>query len=133
VYEYHINLGKENIFYNNYICNYVSNINLKLMKKIAYLFVGTHDFKSFSRSVSDNTIRTIKKITFIKKEQKIIISIMGNGFLRNMVRMIIGNIFDVLENKKTIQQINDLLEHPIKGSAVSKAPACGLYLKKVIY
>jgi tRNA pseudouridine38-40 synthase len=133
IYEYVINLGKENVFNNNYVYNYQYPIKLPLLKKVSKLFIGQHDFRSFSRSELENTIRTIQYIKFKKHDDKLIISIKGDGFLRNMVRMIIGSLLDVNENKKNIQDINKLLINPIKGSAISKAPARGLYLKKVIY
>lgn len=133
IYEYIVNLGKENVFNNNYVLNYHHKVNLMLLKKVSKLFVGKHDFKSFSRSELENTIRTIHYIKFKKQSNKLIITINGNGFLRNMVRMIIGSLLDVNENKKTIADIKNLLNNPIKGSAITKVLACGLFLKKINY
>lgn len=133
IYEYIINLNKENVFENNYVYNYHRHINLKSLKKVSKLLIGKHDFKSFSRSQTSNTIRTIKYIKFKNNQNKLTITICGDGFLRNMVRMIIGSLLDINENKKTSDDIIRLLNNPIKGSAISKIKACGLYLKKVIY
>jgi tRNA pseudouridine38-40 synthase len=133
IYHYVINLHKENVFENNYIHNYKHKVDLKLMKKCARLFVGKHDFKSFSRSELTNTTRTIRYIKFKKQNNKLTISICGDGFLRNMVRMIVGSLFDINEGIKQLSDITKLLTHPLKGSAISKAPARGLYLLKVIY
>lgn len=132
-YQYVINLGRENVFNNNYVYNYRHTINLKLLKSTAKLFIGEHDFKSFSRSKLENTVRIINKINFKKQDDKLLIIIKGNGFLRNMVRMIVGSLLDVNENKKTTDDIKKLLSNPIKGSAVTKVPGCGLYLKKIQY
>jgi tRNA pseudouridine38-40 synthase len=61
------------------------------------------------------------------------IAINGNGFLRNMVRMIIASLLDLNENKKTLTSFQELLEQPKKGAAISKVKAGGLYLLKVNY
>jgi tRNA pseudouridine38-40 synthase len=132
-YEYVINLGKENVFNNNYVYNYHHKINLALLKKASKLLIGKHNFKSFSRSELENTTRTIKKINFKITDDKLTITIVGDGFLRNMVRMILGSLLDVNENKKTLNDIVILLNNPIKGSCITKLPGCGLYLKKIKY
>ena len=59
--------------------------------------------------------------------------ITGNGFLRSMVRMIIGSLIDLNNNKKSIIDIKNLINNPKKGSAISLANPCGLYLYQVTY
>jgi tRNA pseudouridine38-40 synthase len=63
----------------------------------------------------------------------LLIRINANGFLRAMVRMIVGALLAINEHKYTKQTITDLLNKPHKGSAIHKAQACGLYLEKVYY
>ena len=73
----------------------------------------------------------IDKIT--KKDNYVYFYFTGNGFLRSMIRMIVGTLLGYNENKVTIDQINYYLENPKKGSSQIKADGCGLYLYKTIY
>jgi tRNA pseudouridine38-40 synthase len=104
-----------------------------LIKKASKLLLGTHNFKSFSITDVEDTVRTISKFNITKQKDYINIEITGNGFLRGMVRMIVGALLDINENKKTLNDISDLLNNPKKGSSITKARAAGLYLKKVYY
>lgn len=132
-YLYVINIGKFNLFKNNYLLNYNKQININLWKKAIKLFLGTHNFLSFSKSELINTIRTITDIKIIKSKDLIKIYISGNGFLRNMVRMIIGSLIDLNDKKKSIIDIKDLISNPKKGSAITLANPSALYLYDVIY
>lgn len=91
-----------NIFKQNYELFYPKKINLEKIKQIAKEFIGKHDFLSFSRSTIIDTQRTINFIRIKKDKTRINIHINGNGFLRNMVRMIVGSLLDVNENKKQL-------------------------------
>jgi tRNA pseudouridine38-40 synthase len=132
-YQYVINNGKFNLFQNKYELFYPYQINLPLLKKGAKLLLHAHDFKSFSTSDLEDTIRTINYIKFKKNKNYLYITINGNGFLRNMVRMIVGSLLDLNETKKTLNTFKELLDRPKKGAAVTKAKAGGLYLLKVNY
>lgn len=132
-YLYVINIGKFNLFKNKYLLNYNKPIDLVLWKKAIKLFIGNHDFLSFSKSELSNTKRTISDIKIVKSKYIIKVYITGNGFLRNMVRMIIGSLIDLNEHKKSIADIKKLIDNPKKGSAITLASPCGLYLFKVIY
>jgi tRNA pseudouridine38-40 synthase len=123
----------DEIFKRNYQFFYEHKINIIKIKKAMKLFIGNHDFKSFSTSVLDNSIRTISKFNIKKRKHMYVFSITGNGFLRNMVRMILGSLLDINENKKNINDITKLLSNPKKGSSIAKVPGCGLYLKEVKY
>jgi tRNA pseudouridine38-40 synthase len=57
----------------------------------------------------------------------------GNGFLRYMVRMLVGNLIDVGLHRKTIEQLAKIMEKRDKTATSSIAPACGLYLIRVDY
>ena len=121
------------MFKNNYLLNYNKPINLDLWNQAKELFIGTHDFLSFSKSTLANTTRTINEIKILNYKGLIKIYINGNGFLRNMVRMIIGSLIDLNENKKSLSDIKRLISNPKKGSANTLANPCGLYLYKVNY
>ncbi len=132
-YLYVINIGKFDLFRNKYLLNYNKQINIDLWKKASKLFIGTHNFLSFSKSELCNTNRTITDIKIVKSKNLVNVYITGNGFLRSMVRMIIGSLIDLNNNKKSIVDIKNLINNPKKGSAISLANPCGLYLYQVIY
>lgn len=132
-YFYKINIGKFNLFEQNYVYQYCKDIDIIKIKKILSLFIGEKDFLSFSTSEVENSIRKIQKISISKKDDYVFVKITGNGFLRNMVRMIVACLLNYNENKVSISDINDLFDKPQKGKSISKAPGCGLYLYKTNY
>lgn len=132
-YVYVINTGPFDLFRSNYEYQYNSCLDAEKMKEIVPLLVGKKDFKSFSTSENDYTVRTVNRITILKQKDKIYIAINGNGFLRNMVRMMVGVMIRYAEGKMDKHYVMRLLNEPKKGSAVQKAPGCGLYLLKTNY
>ncbi len=84
--------------------------NVKLMKKAAKLIKGKHDFKAFmsAKSGVKDTVRTVKKLKIDLNENEIILSITGEGFLYNMVRIITGTLLDVGYGKKTLKDVEEL-------------------------
>lgn len=132
-YLYIINTGKFNLLKNDFELQYNKSINIKKLKKVSKIFLGTKNFLSFSTSELKDTIRTLNWIKIKKQKNKILIYLNGNGFLRNMVRMIVAQLLLINENKTTFENINNLFTNPKKGSGIDKSPGCGLYLYKVKY
>ena len=93
------------------------------------MFVGTHDFLSFSKSALSNTTRTINAIKIVNKKGLIEIYINGNGFLRNMVRMIIGSLIDLNENNFNTMK-KEQVARLIEDNAIIMADGYGYELKK---
>ncbi len=108
-------------------------LDIKKLEGILNNFIGEYNFLSFSTTVNKNTIRKINWIKILRKNNIINIKINGNGFLRHMVRMIIGYSLLVYNEKKTIESISDLLLKPKKGKSAYKMPSNGLYLYNVYY
>ena len=133
VYLYKINTGKFNLFERNYVLQYCKAIDIKKIKTIFKYFLGEKDFLSFSTSIVNNTVRKITKISIFKKNNYVHIKIEGDGFLRNMVRMIIACFLNFNEAKIDIEEIKKLFINPQKGKAVNKVDGCGLYLYKTFY
>lgn len=117
----------------NNIYQYNKPIDIDKIKNATNLLVGKHDFLSYSTSELVNTIRTINEISIEKKQFLIKIKITGDGFLRSMVRMIVGCLLAYNEQKINLDHFKFLLENPKKGQAQFKAPGCGLYLYNVYY
>jgi tRNA pseudouridine38-40 synthase len=132
-YIYKISNDVNGVFINNYTLKYNKPLNIKKMKQAANLLIGKHNFLSFSISEVEDTVRVIKSIKITNNGSVTLITITGNGFLRAMVRMIVGMLLDVNENKKTLDDVKNLLSNPKKGSSITKVKACGLYLNKVKY
>lgn len=134
-YIYSINIGKVNPIQSSYIYQYNKPLDISKIREISRLFIGKKNFLSFSTDArnGDSVIKTINYITIYKDNDLIKISINGDGFLRSMVRMIVGTFIAYSENKISKQEIESLFANPGKGKAMFKAPACGLCLYKVSY
>lgn len=133
VYEYVISKNENNVFNQRYEV-YIDNIDFKIAEKCLKYFIGTKDFRNFSKSTEEKeTIRTIYNFTLIETDQHYIFTIEGNSFLRYMVRSIIGTIIDISTNKKDIESINEIFKPGNRNLAGKTALAKGLYLKKTNY
>lgn len=133
-YLYVINMGEYNPTRRNYELEYNKKINIKLLKKASKYLVGEHDFKSFtSDSMGKNTVRRVNYIKFKKNKELLIISIEANGFLKYMIRNIIGLFLEINENKKTPIMTKEILESKDRTKLGIKAPSSGLYLNKIKY
>lgn len=118
----------------NYYYFYNHVLNLDLLKKACKLFVGTKDFKSLCKGNSkENTIRTIYYFDIEEEEGVYKFIIKGNGFLHNMVRIIIALLLKINENKISIQELENIIEGKNRKLAPWTAPGCGLYLYKISY
>ncbi len=131
-YVYKLNTGEYNPIEKDYIFQYNKKINMNLLSKACKLIKGTHNFKSFT---SDNTkesyIRTINYIKIKKKDNLIFIYIKAKGFLRYMIRIIIGLLLEINEGKKCISDINKIFKSEDRRmNAITASPA-GLYLNKI--
>ena len=131
-YMYKINIGEYDPIQRNYEWN-ISGINLDILRREFMSIKGTHDFTSFTKTKEDkNMIRTIFDVKIEEKDSYIYISITGNGFLRYMVRYLVGTAIEIAKGN-----INDTLlgfiSYKNSSTVKWKAPSCGLYLKEVIY
>ncbi len=104
------------------------------MKIESKSLIGTYDFKGFMSSGSQvkSTVRTIYDVRLHKNEDMIVLEIEGNGFLYNMVRIIVGTLVDIGRGR-IAEPLSDVIESKDRGRAGHTAPACGLFLKKVFY
>lgn len=105
------------------------------LNKAAASFVGTYDFSAFmsqGSSVSD-TVRTIYSATVKREGDNVIFTVHGNGFLYNMVRIMVGTLLGVSEGKIDGEKIKDIILSKNRENAGITAPPCGLYLNKVFY
>lgn len=135
-YVYSINTNNINdAVESNHIYQYNKPLNISLLKRSNKVFLGKHNFLSFSTDErsGESLERNILSINIKKNKDLVKIAIKGTGFLRSQVRMMVGSMLALNEGKITLSKIKELLNNPKKGQAVYKAPACGLCLVKIKY
>lgn len=135
-YEYTIDNNKfKNVFLRKYAWHIDNQLNLEEMRKASKYLLGTHDFKSFTslKSKNKSTIRTINYIEILENKNIIKIKINGNGFLLNMVRIIVGTLVQVGIGNIKYEDIEKILESKERSKDSEKAPAHGLCLLELIY
>lgn len=110
-------------------------LDLEKMQQAADYLVGEHDFKSFCtpRTQVDSTVRTIYYLNVAKEGDMITIRINGNGFLYNMVRIIVGTLLKVGTGLYPPEHVKEILEAKDRQKAGPKAEACGLTLVEIEY
>lgn len=110
-------------------------LDLEKMQKAAAYLVGKHDFKSFcsSRTQVKDTVREIYNLDLWKEGEIIKIRISGNGFLYNMVRIIVGTLIKVGLGVYPPEHVKEILEAKDRNVAGPKAPAKGLTLIEIAY
>lgn len=135
-YVYKINNNElRNVFNRKHVYHSEVKLNLEEMRIAAESLVGTHDFQGFA-TVTPNTkstIETINYINIIEKNGMIEIEINGNGFLWNMVRIIIASLLDIGEGKLTLMDIETLLNEKTESKYTLMAKTKGLSLRNVVY
>lgn len=135
-YEYRINNSEYgSSIYRNLEYHIPQKLDVEKMKKAAKYFEGEHDFKAFKASgtSSKSSVRTIYQASVIQEGDHITISLTGNGFLYNMVRIISGTLVEVGLNKIEPEEIPIILEQKDRTKAGKTLPAHGLYLVNVEY
>lgn len=102
--------------------------------KLASQFVGTFDFASFmaSGSTITDTVRTIYSFNVSREDENVTFKVCGNGFLYNMVRIMVGTVLNSYEGKLKMP-INDIILSKNRTNAGQTMPPYGLYLNKVYY
>jgi len=122
-----------------FLARYVLHVGYKIdmcaMEKAAGYFVGEHDFTSFmgTGSCVKTTHRLMSVSEVIQKRSKIYYFIEGNGFLRHMVRNIVGTLLLVARGKLDPDDIPQIIKNRDRSCAGPTAPARGLYLFNVNY
>lgn len=135
-YRYYIQTNRVlNVFRRNYCFHYPFSLDLEQMKTAAKHLEGTHDFTSFcsTKTAHTNKVRTIYLIEINERNEELEFRFVGNGFLYNMVRIIIGTLLDVGRGKRDPEDILSILESKNRQRAGKTAPGHGLFLWEVNY
>lgn len=110
-------------------------LDLVAMEEAASRFVGSHNFAAFraSNCAARTTVRRIDSVQITRQGSRIIVEVTGGGFLKNMVRVMVGTLVDIGKGRFTPSDIGRLLREGDRKEAGITAPACGLCLMEVIY
>ena len=130
-------------FHVDAIANCRFELDIEKMKKACELFIGEHDFKDFECTGSDvsSSSRIIYncKLSWQEIDMHGIMSghwvfeVTGNGFLKQMVRLMVGTLWNIGRGKTTLEELEKSLKQPLGKRLGAVAPACGLYKISVEY
>ncbi len=135
-YRYSLYFGKvENPMLSRYKTLLKYPLDLEKIKSACKLIEGEHDFKCFLASGSSvkNTVRTVYSIKVVKKGNLLDFYVKGNGFLYNMVRIIVGSLVAVGEGRLTLEEIETAIKTGNRTLLGKTMPAKGLTLYSVTY
>ncbi|ABR50705.1 tRNA pseudouridine synthase A [Alkaliphilus metalliredigens QYMF] len=129
------NESTASVFHRKHSYHVPQALNLELMQEAAAKLVGTYDFLPFSsvKKSEKTTVRTIESITIEKKDAFVEITIVGDGFLYNMVRIITGTLIEIGSKKKKPTYIDEIFSVGKRQNAGETVPSQGLFLIEVYY
>lgn len=112
-----------------------SEADLERMRRAAACLIGTHDFSTYMAQGSKivDTVRTVSHSDIERSGDLLFYRVRANGFLYNMVRILVGTLLEVGEGKIAPEEIPEITLSHNRCRAGSTAPAHGLYLNRVIY
>tara|TARA_Y100000739_G_scaffold157584_1_gene136175 strand:- start:579 stop:1319 length:741 start_codon:yes stop_codon:yes gene_type:complete len=110
-------------------------LDINLIKSGAKKLVGTHDFSTFraSNCSAKSPIRTINEILVSKSKNHIKLKFKSKSFLKNQVRSMVGCLKYLGEKKWDLKKFKNIIDNKDRKKVAPPAPACGLYLEKIIY
>lgn len=137
-YIYKINMGEYNPIEKDYIYQYNKKLDIVAIERALKYLEGEHDFKSFTKADEDKEtyVRKIIQANLFrdyKNVNQITLSFLGTGFLRYMVRNIVGTLIEIGEGKRKSEEIIDIIAAKDRRKAGKTAEPEGLYLKDVFY
>lgn len=122
------------VFQRRYVTVMPEPLNLQDMRQAADLLCGEHDFSAFcgNAKMKKSTVRFLRSIQIEQKGEEIQLCFTGNGFLHNMVRILVGTLVEVGRGERSIQSIPTLFGGK-RAEAGFLAPPQGLCLEEVMY
>lgn len=137
-YIYQINMGEYNPLERKYVYQHNEKLDVVEMQRAMKYLEGTHSFKAFTKADDEREdyVRTLSQTNIIrdlKDVSKITLVFIGNGFMRYMVRNMVGTLIEIGEGKRRSEEIIDILNSEDRTKAGKTAEAQGLFLKNVFY
>ena len=135
-YQYNIYISRHaRPLYDRYFARVEYALDVDKMSEACKYFIGKHDFACFLASGSEvkDTVREIYSAEVKRVEDKITFTVCGNGFLYNMVRIMVGTLVKVGQGKLAVEEVGDILASKSREKAGFTMPPQGLTLIKVEY
>ena len=109
-------------------------VDVGAMYEAAELFLGQHDFSAFcaNKNMKKSTVRYIHSLNVEQKDNEIVFTVTGNGFLHHMVRIMVGTLLEVGRGERSVESIPQLFGAQ-RAQAGELLPSCGLCLMEVSY
>ena len=122
------------VFDRRYVAIVPDNLDVEKMRCAAVHFLGEHDFAAFctNAKMKKSTVRFIRSLEVERVGEELHITVTGNGFLQNMVRILVGTLIEVGRGERTPDSIPALFGGK-RAQAGFLAPAQGLCLQEVYY
>lgn len=115
--------------------HYPYAMDIDKMNSAAQFIKGTHDYSAFcgAAGAKENSVRTVYDCIVSKEKDIVTVTVSGDGFLYNMVRIIAGTLIYVSEGRFAPEYVADIIESKNRKNAGITAKPCGLYLNRVFY
>lgn len=136
VYCYRIwNSAHKPVFQRKYVHQVPGELDLAAMERAAAFLTGTHDYQSFTSAKrgKKSTVRTVESITIVSKEEELVFTFKGDGFLYHMVRIMMGTLIEVGLGIRKAEEIPSVLEAKDRSKSGHLIPGKGLALMEVTY
>lgn len=123
------------VFQRKYLWKLPESLDVPAMQKVAEQFLGTHDFLAFcsNKHFRKSSVRTIYALTVEQQGEALVITVTGDGFLYNMVRIIVGTLVEVGMGQRSAEEIPTIFQSRRRENAGITAPPEGLCLMEVQY
>ena len=137
-YIYQINMGDYNPLERKYVYQYNKKLDVVEMERAMKYLEGTHSFKAFTKADDEREdyVRTLSQTNLIrdlKDVNKITLVFIGTGFMRYMVRNMVGTLIEIGEGKRRSEEIIDIIMSEDRSRAGKTALPQGLFLRNVFY
>ena len=129
------NSAEPNVFERKYLYIFPQVLDADAMRRAAALLCGTHDYTAFcaNRHMKKSAVRTVESIDIERIGGELRLTLTGDGFLYNMVRIIAGTLIEVGSGRRRAEEMPDILASLDRGRAGFTAPPQGLFLWNVEY
>lgn len=123
------------VFERRYVWQYDEKLDVDAMHEAAQLFLGEHDFLAYcsNKHFKKSSVRTINSFTVERLGPEIVFTVTGDGFLYNMVRIMVGTLLKVGNGEMEAQRICEIFRTRVRENAGVTVPAKGLCLMEVMY
>lgn len=123
------------VFERRFVYEVEEPLDVAAMQEAAQVFLGAHDFSAFcsNKRFKKSAVRSISRFVVERQGPEVVFTVTGDGFLYNMVRILVGTLLDVGMGVRSTQSLPEVLEGRIRENAGPTVPARGLCLMEVRY